>query len=112
MSFFRLLFGNRKQKKPVPVGSEDMDRLSPRPDRNAGLVIAKRGIRLLLEGDVQRKPVRRCGIGKRKQRGPERSEDKASYDPDKTRRSKRLRASSAKEELSVVRPETPTTASA
>ncbi|MHB1605250.1 MAG: hypothetical protein ACYCTV_02490, partial [Leptospirales bacterium] len=60
----------------------------------------------------QKKPVRRCGIGKRKQLGPERSEDKASGEDDKTRRSKRLRASSTKEERSVARPETPTPASA
>ncbi len=86
--------------------------LTDNADRNAGLVIAKRGIRLLLEGDVQRKPVRRCGIGKRKQLGQELSEDKASGEDYKTRRSKRLRVSSAKEEFSVVRPETPTTASA
>ncbi|MHB8543234.1 MAG: RNA-guided endonuclease InsQ/TnpB family protein, partial [Leptospirales bacterium] len=86
--------------------------LKDNADRNAGLVIAKRGIRLLLGGNVQKKPVRRCGIGKRKQLGPERSEVKASGEEDKTRRSKGLRASSAKEERSVARPETPTTASA
>jgi len=84
--------------------------LQDHADRNAGRIIAKRGIRVLLEGDVRKKPVRRCGIGKREQPGPERSEIKASGEDDKTRRSKRLRASSAKEERSVARPETPPTA--
>jgi putative transposase len=81
-------------------------------DQNASLVIAKRGVRLLLEGAIQKKPVRRCGIGKRKHLGQELSEDKASGEENKTQRPKRLRASSAKEERSVARPETPTTASA
>ncbi|MCL5284157.1 MAG: transposase [Nitrospirae bacterium] len=99
------------QAEPCKIGCQRCGQRD-NADRNAGLVIAKRGIRLLLEGDVQRKPVRRCGIGKRKQLGQELSEDKASGEENKTRRSKRLRASSAKEELSVARPETPTTASA
>ena len=81
-------------------------------DQNASRVIAQRGIRLLLGGHPQKKTVRRCGIGKRKQRGQELSEVKASGEEHQTRRPKRLRASSAKEELSVARSETPTTASA
>ena len=81
-------------------------------DQNASRVIAQRGIRLLLGGHIQKKTVRRCGIGKQKPLGQERSEVKASGEDDKTRRAKRLRASSAKEEFSVVRSETPTTASA
>ncbi|MHB1900066.1 MAG: hypothetical protein ACYCSV_11505, partial [Leptospirillum sp.] len=82
-----------------------------------------RGIRLLLEGTIQKKRVRRCGIGKEKQPGPERSEVKASGEKHKTQRPKRpnaqtpkrpnaqtpkrLRASSAKEERPLVRLETP-----
>ena len=81
-------------------------------DHNASRVIAKRGIRLLLEGKVPQKTIRRCGIGKLKTLGPERSEVKASGEDDKTRRTKRLRAASAKEELPLARSETPTTASA
>ncbi|MHB1605459.1 MAG: zinc ribbon domain-containing protein [Leptospirales bacterium] len=84
--------------------------LKDNADQNASLVIAQRGIRLLLEGNIQKKPVRRCGIGKQKQLGQERSEVKASGEENKTRRPKRLRASSTKEEFSVVRPETPPTA--
>ena len=38
-------------------------------DQNASRVIAQRGIRLLLEGTIQKKRVRRCGIGKEKQLG-------------------------------------------
>ena len=79
-------------------------------DHNASLVMAKRGIRLLLEGKVRQKTIRRCGIGKLKTLGPERSEVKASGEDDKTRRSKRLRAASAKEELPLARSETPPTA--
>ncbi|MHB8370402.1 MAG: zinc ribbon domain-containing protein [Leptospirales bacterium] len=66
-------------------------------DQNASLVIAKRGVRLLLEGEIQKKPVRQCGIGKRKHLGQE-SCDKASGEENKTQRPKGLRASSAKEE--------------
>ncbi len=79
-------------------------------DHNAAQVLAKRGIRLLLDGDLQKKPVRRCGIGKQKQLGQERSEVKASGEDNKTQRPKRLRASSAKEERPIVRSETPPTA--
>ena len=63
----------------------------------------------VLEGKVPQKTIRRCGIGKLKTLGPERSEVKASGEDDKTRRTKRLRASSAKEELPLARSETPTT---
>ncbi|MHB1729168.1 MAG: RNA-guided endonuclease InsQ/TnpB family protein, partial [Leptospirillum sp.] len=84
--------------------------LTDNADQNASRVIAQRGIRLLLEGTIQKKRVRRCGIGKEKQLGPERSEVKASGEDDKTRRTKRLRASSAKEEHPLVRSETPPTA--
>ncbi|MGC8529980.1 MAG: RNA-guided endonuclease InsQ/TnpB family protein, partial [Leptospirillia bacterium] len=69
------------------------------------------GIRLLLGGNLQKKTVRRCGIGKQKQRGQEACV-KASGEDHKTRRPKRLCASSAKEEYPLVRAETPTTASA
>ena len=86
--------------------------LKDNADQNASRVICKRGIRLLLGGNIQKKTVRRCGIGKQKQPGQELSEVKASGEENQTRRPKRLRASSAKEELSVARPETPTTASA
>ena len=86
--------------------------LTDNADQNASRVIAQRGIRLLLEGSIQKKRVRRCGIGKEKQPGPERSEVKASGEEHKTQRPKRLRASSAKEERPLVRSETPTTASA
>ncbi len=84
--------------------------LADNADLNASRVIAKRGIRLLLEGKVPQKTIRRCGIGKLKTLGPERSEVKASGEDDKTRRTKRLRASSAKEELPLARSETPPTA--
>ncbi len=79
-------------------------------DQNASHVIARRGIRLLLEGKIQKKEVRRYGIGKPKQLGQELSEVKASGEDDKTRGPKRLRASSAKEEYPLVRSETPPTA--
>ncbi|MHB1565085.1 MAG: RNA-guided endonuclease InsQ/TnpB family protein, partial [Leptospirillum sp.] len=84
--------------------------LTDNADQNASRVIAQRGIRLLLEGTIQKKRVRRCGIGKEKQPGPERSEVKASGEEHKTQRPKRLRASSAKEEHPLVRSETPPTA--
>ncbi|MHB1747703.1 MAG: RNA-guided endonuclease InsQ/TnpB family protein [Leptospirillum sp.] len=84
--------------------------LTDNADQNASRVIAQRGIRLLLEGSIQKKRVRRCGIGKEKQLGPERSEVKASGEEHKTQRPKRLRASSAKEERPLVRSETPPTA--
>ncbi|EQD76088.1 protein containing Transposase, IS605 OrfB, partial [mine drainage metagenome] len=45
--------------------------LKDNADQNASRVIAQRGIRLLLEGDIQKKRVRRCGIGKEKQPGQE-----------------------------------------
>ena len=86
--------------------------LTDNADYNASRVIARRGIRLLLEGAIRKKEVRRCGIGKPKQLGPERSEVKASGEENKTQRPKRLRASSTKEERPLVRAETPTTASA
>ncbi|MHB1899777.1 MAG: zinc ribbon domain-containing protein [Leptospirillum sp.] len=86
--------------------------LTDNADQNASRVIAQRGIRLLLEGTIQKKRVRRCGIGKEKQLGPELSEVKASGEESKTQRTKRLRASSAKEEHPLVRSETPPTASA
>ena len=60
--------------------------LKDNANQNASRVIAQRGIQLLLEGTIQKKPVRRCGIGKEKQPGQEVSEVKASYDPDKTQR--------------------------
>ncbi|MHB1899776.1 MAG: zinc ribbon domain-containing protein [Leptospirillum sp.] len=84
--------------------------LTGNADQNASRVIAQRGIRLLLEGTIQKKRVRRCGIGKEKQLGPELSEVKASGEESKTQRTKRLRASSAKEEHPLVRSETPPTA--
>ncbi|MHB1747076.1 MAG: RNA-guided endonuclease InsQ/TnpB family protein, partial [Leptospirillum sp.] len=62
--------------------------LTDNADQNASRVIAQRGIRLLLEGTIQKKRVRRCGIGKEKQPGPERSEVKASGEDDKTQRPK------------------------
>ena len=80
-------------------------------DQNASRIIARRGIRLLPEGKIRKKEVRRCGIGKRKQLGQE-SCVKASGEDNKTQRPKRLRASSAKEELPLARAEIPTTASA
>ncbi len=43
--------------------------LTDNADQNASRVIAQRGIRLLLEGTIQKKRVRRCGIGKEKQLG-------------------------------------------
>ena len=86
--------------------------LKENADQNASRVIAQRGIRFLLGGNIQKKPVRRCGIGKQKQLGQELSEVKASGEEHQTRRPKRLRASSAKEERPLVRSETPTTASA
>ena len=75
--------------------------LTDNADDNASRVIARRGIRLLLEGAIRKKEVRRCGIGKPKQPGPERSEVKASGEENKTQRPKRLRASSTKEEPSA-----------
>jgi len=84
--------------------------LKDNADQNASRVIAQRGIRLLLGGNIQKKPVRRCGIGKQKQLGQELSEVKASGEDNKTQRPKRLCASSAKEEFSVARSETPPTA--
>ena len=84
--------------------------LKDNADRNASHVIARRGIRLLLEGKIRKKEVRRCGIGKQKQLGQELSKAKASGEENKTQGPKRLCASSAKEELSVARPETPPTA--
>ena len=84
--------------------------LTDNADLNASRVIARRGIRLLLEGKIQKKEVRRCGIGKLKTLGQELSEVNASGEDDKTRRTKRLCAASAKEERPVARPETPPTA--
>ena len=79
-------------------------------DHNASRVIAQRGIRLLLDGTIPEKTARRCGIGKPKHLGPERSEVKASGEDSQTRRPKRLRAASTKEERPLARAETPTTA--
>jgi len=84
--------------------------LTDNADHNASRVIAGRGIRLLREGKVQKKPIRRCGIGKRKHLGREPSEVNASGEDDKTRRPTRLLAASAKEEHLAARPETPPTA--
>ena len=53
----------------------------------------------------------RCGIGKEKQLGQDACV-KASGEDNKTRKPKRLRASSAKKERLILRSETPTTASA
>ncbi len=86
--------------------------LKDNADHNASRVIARRGIRLLLEGKIQKKEVRRCGIGKQKHPGQEPSEVKASGEDDQTQRSSRFCASSAKEERPFVRAEIPTTASA
>ncbi len=84
--------------------------LADNADRNASRVIARRGIRLLLEGKIQKQEVRRCRIEKLRTLGREPSEVNASEEDDKTRRPRRLRASSTKEERPVARPETPPTA--
>ncbi len=86
--------------KPAPAARVRLQRcgLKDNADQNVGLVIAQRGIRLLLDGNIQKKAVRRCGIGKQKQRGQE-ARVKASGEEDKTQRPKRLRASLAKEEF-------------
>ena len=86
--------------------------LADNADRNASCVIARRGILLLLEGKIQKKEVRRCGIGKLKTLGREPSEVNSSGEDDTNRRPTRLRATSAKEEHPLARPEPPTTASA
>ena len=86
--------------------------LADNADHNASRVIARRGIRLLLEGKIQKQEVRRCRIEKLRTLGREPSEVNASEEDDKTRRPRRLRASSTKEEHPLARPETPTTASA
>ena len=78
-------------------------------DQNASRVTARRGILFLLDLSFQKKEGRRCGIGKRKQLGQE-SCVKASGEENKTQGPTRLRASSAKEERSLVRAETPPTA--
>ena len=73
--------------------------LKDNADHNASRVIARRGVRLLLEWKIQKKEVWRCGIGNGKQLGREPSEVKASFDSDQTRRPKRLRETSAKEDI-------------
>ncbi len=73
--------------------------LKDNADHNASRVIARRGVRLLLEWKIQKKEIWRCGIGKGKQLGREPSEVKASFDSDQTRRPKRLRETSAKEDI-------------
>ncbi len=73
--------------------------LKDNADHNARRVIARRGVRLLLEWKIQKKEIWRCGIGKGKQLGREPSEVKASFDSDQTRRPKRLRETSAKEDI-------------
>ena len=65
-------------------------------DHNASHVIVRRGIRLLLEGKIQKSPVRRRGSGKQKQLGQEACV-KASGEENKTQGPKRLCASQAKE---------------
>ncbi|BAM06974.1 hypothetical protein [Leptospirillum ferrooxidans] len=93
--------------KVSPQDSSQRCGLTDNAEHNGRRVITQKGVRLLLEGKIQKKEVRRCGIGKLKTSGQEACV-KASGEGDNTQGPTILCASSGKEEYPLVRAEAPT----